>query len=67
LQTRAAYKIDKVQQLQFTFALGNTYPRINTINNVEQQIDPIREFGIRNGLKKLVISSKIRIFIGENQ
>lgn len=23
------------------FALGNTYPRINTINNVEQQIDPI--------------------------
>ena len=41
LQTRAAYKIDKVQQLQFTFALGNTYPRINTINNVEQQIDPI--------------------------
>ena len=41
LQARAAYKIDKVQQLQFTFALGNTYPRINTINNVEQQIDPI--------------------------
>lgn len=41
LQTRAAYKIDKVQQLQFTSALGNTYPRINTINNVEQQIDPI--------------------------
>ena len=41
LQTRAAYKIDKVQQLQFTFALGNTYLRINTINNVEQQIDPI--------------------------
>ena len=26
-----------------------------------------REFGIRKGLKKLVISSKIRIFIGENQ
>lgn len=41
LQTRATYKIDKVQQLQFIFALGNTYPRINTINNVEQQIDPI--------------------------
>lgn len=41
LQTRAVYKIDKVQQLQFTFALGNTYPRITTINNVEQQIDPI--------------------------
>ena len=41
LQTRAVYKIDKVQQLQFTFALGNTYLRINTINNVEQQIDPI--------------------------
>ena len=41
LQARATYKIDKIQQLQFIFALGNTYPRINTINNVEQQIDPI--------------------------
>ncbi len=41
LQARAAYMIDKTQQLQFTFALGNTYPRINTINNIEQQIDPI--------------------------
>ena len=40
LQARAIYRIDKVQQLQFMFALGNTYPRINTINNVEQQIDP---------------------------
>lgn len=40
-QARATYRIDKVQQLQFMFALGNTYPRINTINNVEQQIDPI--------------------------
>ncbi|HJE39492.1 MAG TPA: outer membrane beta-barrel family protein [Candidatus Amulumruptor caecigallinarius] len=41
LQTRMAYMIDKRQQLQFTFALGNTYPNINTINNVEQQTDPI--------------------------
>lgn len=41
LQARATYRIDKVQQLQFMFALGNTYPRINTINNVEQQIDSI--------------------------
>lgn len=41
LQARATYRIDKVQQLLFMFALGNTYPRINTINNVEQQIDPI--------------------------
>lgn len=41
LQARATYRIDKVQQLQFMFALGNTYPRINTINNVEQQIDPV--------------------------
>lgn len=41
LQARAAYMIDKTQQLQFTLALGNTYPRINTINNVEQQIDPV--------------------------
>ena len=41
LQARATYRIDKAQQLQFMFALGNTYPRINTINNVEQQIDPV--------------------------
>lgn len=41
LQARMAYMIDRRQQLQFAFALGNTYPRINTINNVEQQIDPI--------------------------
>ena len=41
LQTSMAYMIDKRQQLQFTFALGNTYPNINTINNVEQQTDPI--------------------------
>lgn len=33
--------VNKTQQLQFSFALGNTYPRINTINNVEQQIDPV--------------------------
>ena len=32
-----------------------------------RHIDYLREFGIRKGLKKLVISSKIRIFIGENQ
>lgn len=41
LQARLAYMIDRKQQLQFTFALGNTYPKIKTINNVEQQIDPI--------------------------
>lgn len=41
LQARVAYKIDKTQQLQFQFALGNTFPRINTINDVEQQIDPV--------------------------
>ncbi len=41
LQARMAYMIDRTQQLQFAFALGNTYPKINTINNVEQQIDPI--------------------------
>ncbi len=40
-QSRASFMIDKTQQLQFTFALGNTFPKINTINNVEQQIDPI--------------------------
>ncbi len=36
LQTRMAYMLDRKQQLQFAFALGNTYPRINTINDVEQ-------------------------------
>jgi hypothetical protein len=41
LQARVAYMIDRKQQLQFAFSLGNTYPRISTINNVEQQIDPI--------------------------
>lgn len=41
LQLRSAYMINKYQQLQMTFSLGNTYPMINTINNVEQQIDPI--------------------------
>ncbi len=41
LQARMAYMFGKKKQLQFAFALGNTYPRINTINDVEQQIDPI--------------------------
>lgn len=41
LQTRMAYMIDRTQQLQLAFALGNTFPKINTINNVEQRIDPI--------------------------
>ncbi len=41
LQASVAYMINRKQQLQFAFALGNTYPKINTINNVEQQIDPI--------------------------
>ena len=36
----------------------------HTAKNREEYI---REFGIRKGLKKLVISSKIRIFMGENQ
>lgn len=41
LQLRSAYMISKGQQLQLSFALGNTYPRINTINNITQQLDPI--------------------------
>ncbi|MDE6643568.1 MAG: outer membrane beta-barrel family protein [Muribaculaceae bacterium] len=41
IQTRLAYMIKRGEQIQFSFALGNTYPQINTINNVEQQIDPI--------------------------
>ena len=36
-------------------------------NKIESVKKLLREFGIRKGLKKLVISSKIRIFIGENQ
>lgn len=40
-QSRASFMLNKTQHLQFSFALGNTYPRINTINNVEQQIDPV--------------------------
>ena len=36
-------------------------------STVETMNNNLREFGIRKGLKKLVISSKIRIFIGENQ
>ena len=39
--------------------------KMDNLMLTEQQF--IREFGIRKGLKKLVISSKIRIFIGENQ
>ena len=42
----------------FTVIFGMAFPLI---------LQCIREFGIRKGLKKLVISSKIRIFIGENQ
>lgn len=41
LQLRSAYMLNKAQQLQLSFALGNTYPRINTINTATQQIDPI--------------------------
>lgn len=41
LQLRTAYMVSKNQQLQMTFSLGNTYPMLTTINNVEQQIDPI--------------------------
>ncbi|MDE6809858.1 MAG: outer membrane beta-barrel family protein [Muribaculaceae bacterium] len=41
LQARMAYMIARNRQLQFAFALGNTYPQINTINNVEQAVDPI--------------------------
>ena len=41
LQARAAYRINRTQQLQFMFSLGNTFPKINTINNVEQQIEPV--------------------------
>lgn len=41
LQLRSAYMLSKAQQLQFSFALGNTYPDIRTINTVTQQLDPI--------------------------
>ena len=47
-------------------------PKVKYVDEVLQSVNTytstqIREFGIRKGLKKLVISSKIRIFIGENQ
>ena len=39
----------------------------DTVYRTQSVEHKLREFGIRKGLKKLVISSKIRIFIGENQ
>lgn len=42
----AAYLINKSQRLQLRFALGNTYPSLNTVNNTDQQID---RFMIRRG------------------
>ena len=44
-----------------------TEAQIEELQAYIYQYHGIREFGIRKGLKKLVISSKIRIFIGENQ
>ena len=50
----------------FTIQKNVSYnPKEPLLNCVSYII--LREFGIRKGLKKLVISSKIRIFIGENQ
>ena len=45
---------------------GSTFKQLSFDVNMNKEYI-LREFGIRKGLKKLVISSKIRIFIGENQ
>ena len=49
------------------FSYGNPLDSVVELNLDDKALYFIREFGIRKGLKKLVISSKIRIFIGENQ
>lgn len=46
LNISAAYLISKTQRLQMRFALGNTYPSLNTVNHVDQQLD---RFMIRRG------------------
>jgi|GEM_PF-6410248 len=48
-----------------TATLKNNFPLY--VEWLTARLPIVREFGIRKGLKKLVISSKIRIFIGENQ
>ena len=55
-------EISKKEWIKKSFIIAGSC--IEYIKNTDYRI---REFGIRKGLKKLVISSKIRIFIGENQ
>ena len=57
---------------KFLFSLKSATKPLNVLLAFTRPLitefaDDLREFGIRKGLKKLVISSKIRIFIGENQ
>ena len=68
LQLRAAYAVRKGQQLQFAFALGNTYPRINTINDVEQRLDPI--IVLRGNPKmdnSILLSPRLSYFMNVNK
>lgn len=39
LNTMASYMMKGGQRLQFLFALGNTYPTLNTVNNASRQLD----------------------------
>ena len=56
------------ERASFTVLKTTCYPQfMNLYYNSSNVLFLLREFGIRKGLKKLVISSKIRIFIGENQ
>ena len=63
-------RIDEQRKQRLEQALrdmGNYGVKLRKPEELPDFDQPIREFGIRKGLKKLVISSKIRIFIGENQ
>lgn len=50
LNTMASYMLKGGQRLQFLFALGNTYPTLNTVNNAILQLDRLM---IRRGNPKL--------------
>lgn len=50
LNVMASYMLKDGQRLQFLFALGNTYPTLNTVNNASLQLDRIM---IRRGNPKL--------------
>lgn len=41
LQLSSSWMPDKLQRVRLFFSLGNTFPSLNTVNNVSQQIDRI--------------------------